>query len=283
MAGLKKSNGNNELDKLVNEIESESQRTLGELEVSEDGLVHDQDLLAGYLDKETGVRHMTFTYREMNGKDEEAIAKAEVRANGAKITNTIVERCVVEIGTLTKKDLGTKKWGELVRNLYSGDLDYMALKIRELSKGTEVEFKHKCPNCKTNLTSIVDTSEFGITDFGGQDEVPFTLPRGYKDSKGVIHREGTIRQMTGLDREIIVPLFKKNYAVATTMLITRLIKFNDGAMVTNDCVSNMSLRDREYLEKEIKGTVFGIESNLELTCSACGEDISGEVGTSNFF
>ena len=74
MAGLKKANNgsNNELDKVVSQIESENTRSLNEeIEVSEDGLVHDVPLLAGYVDKD-GVLHTTFTYREMNGKDEEA-------------------------------------------------------------------------------------------------------------------------------------------------------------------------------------------------------------------
>ena len=163
---LKKANQSTELEKVVDEIESGDIRTLSdEVEVAEDGYVHDEPLLAGYLDPETGQRHMTFTYREMAGKDEEAINKADVRANGGKMVNVLIERCVKAIGTLTKKELGTKKWSDLIRNLYGGDLDYMALKIRELSKGKEVEFVHKCPQCSTKLTTYINTDEFEITPF----------------------------------------------------------------------------------------------------------------------
>ena len=245
---LKKANQSTELDKVVEEIESGEIRTLNDTEVAEDGYVHDEPLLAGYLDPETGQRHMTFTYREMTGKDEEAINKAEVRANGGKMVNVLIERCVKSIGTLTKKELGTKKWSDLIRNLYGGDLDYMALKIRELSKGKEVEFTHKCPQCNTKLTTYIDTDEFAVTPFSGADTVDFELPRGYKDKRGVVHKTGTIRMLNGLDREIVFPQFRKNSAVATTLLLPRLIKFDDGAVVTNDMVSDMSVRDREYLE-----------------------------------
>ena len=42
MAGLKKASNNNDLEKVVNEIESEGYRTQNEdIEVSEDGYVHD--------------------------------------------------------------------------------------------------------------------------------------------------------------------------------------------------------------------------------------------------
>ena len=282
MAGLKKSTENNsELTKVVDQIESESIRTFNdEIEVSEDGYVHDVPLLAGYTDK-NGVLHTTFTYREMNGKDEEAISKAEVRQNGAKMVNVLVERCVVAIGTLTKKECGAS-WGQIIREMLGGDLDYMAFKIRELSKGKEVEFTHKCPNCGSKLTTIVNTDEFEIKPFMGSYSVDFSLVRGYKDGKGEIHKDGVLRLPNGFDREIVTPLFKKNVSTATTMLLTRLISFNDGAFVTQSLVNEMSLRDRDILEKIIKENTFGLDTSLDITCATCGADISGEVGQSNF-
>ncbi len=280
---LKKANndGSNELDKVVNEIEDENIRDLNEeIEVSEDGYVHDVPLLAGYVDKD-GVLHTTFTYREMNGKDEEAISKADVRSNGAKMVNVLVERCVTQIGTLTKKECGAR-WGTIIREMLGGDLDYMAFKIRELSKGKEVEFAHKCPNCGTKLTTIVSTDEFNIKPYMGQSAIDFELVRGYKDKKGEVHKDGVMRLPNGLDREIVTPLFKKNPSTAMTMLLTRLIAFNDGALVIQNLVNEMSLRDRKILEEIIKENTFGVDTSLEIICSSCGQDISGEVGQSNF-
>ena len=281
MAGLKKANNRNDLDKVVGQIEQENFRTLNEeVEIAEDGYVH-VPMLAGYVDSD-GNLHTTFTYREMNGKDEEAINKADVRQNGAKLINVLVERCVVQIGTLTKKECGAR-WGTIIRELLGGDLDYMAFKIRELSKGKEIEFKHKCPNCGTKLTTVVNTDEFELRPYMGQSVIDFTLFRGYKDGKGEVHKDGAIRLPNGFDREIVTPLFKKNASTAMTMMLTRLISFNDGALVTQNLVSEMSLRDREILEKIIKENTFGIETVLEnLICDSCGQDISGEVGQANF-
>ena len=281
MAGLKKAN-NNEFDKVVSQIEDENIRELSDVvEVAEDGYVHDVPLLAGYVDSE-GKLHQTFTYREMNGKDEEALSKAEIRSNGAKLVNTLVERCVVAIGTLTKKECGAR-WGTIIREMLGGDLDYMAFKIRELSKGNEVEFSHKCPNCGTKLTTIVNTEEFNIMPYTGQSAIEFSLVRGYKDNKGGVHKEGTIRLPNGFDREIVTPMFKKNASTAMTMLMTRLITFHSDVAVTQNGVSEMSLRDRDILEKIIKDNTFGIDTTIEnLMCTNCGQDISGEVGQSNF-
>ena len=280
MALKKSNNSSNEVDKVVSQIEEENIRTFSDIEVSEDGYVHDVPMLAGYVDK-NGTLHNTFTYREMTGKDEEAISKADVRSNGAKMMNTLVERCVVAIGTLTKKECGAQ-WGTIIRELLGGDIDYMAFKIRELSKGNEVEFVHKCPNCGTKLTTIVNTDEFNIKPYQGQSAINFTLARGYKDGKKEIHKEGVIRLPNGFDREIVTPLFKKNMSTAMTMLLTRLVSFNDGALVTQNNINEMTLRDREILEEIIKENTFGIDTTLELTCSSCGQDISGEVGQSNF-
>lgn len=282
MAGLKKANqSDNEFDKVVSQIENENVRTLSDVSVSEDGYVYNEPMLAGYTDK-NGVFHDTFTYREMNGKDEEAISKSDVRVNGAKMMNILVERCVTQIGTLTKKECGTAEWGKIVRELLGGDLDYMAFKIRELSKGKEVEFTHKCPECGTKLTTIVQTDEFNIKPYMGKSSIDFELIRGYKDAKGQIHKTGTLRLPNGFDREVVTPLFKKNVSTAMSMLLTRLVTFSDGAMVTQNQISEMTLRDREILEKIIKDNTFGIDTTIDIVCSSCGTDISGEAGQSNF-
>ena len=288
MATLKgnssKKNNMEEVTKAIEAAEEDNVRQLeGDIEIGEDGCVHDEPLLAGYVD-EDGNLHKTFTYREMTGKDEEAISRNDVKANGAKLVNVLCERCVTEIGSLKKKEVGSSKWGEIIRSMLGADLDYMALKIRELSKGKEVEFSHKCPNCGAKLITIVQTDEFEIKPFGGQSVLPFTLGHnGYKDKKGVIHREGVIRLANGFDREIVTPMFKKNASTATSLLLSRLVKFNDGALVTQQGITDMSLRDRGILEDLLRDNVFGIDTSTEIMCETCGTDLSGEVGTSNFF
>ena len=153
-------------------------------------------------------------------------------------------------------------------------------------------FISHCVNCvihcnhylsPTTITLLMKTDEFNIRPFMGQSAIDFSLVRGYRDGKGEVHKDGVIRLPNGFDREIVTPLFKKNGSTAITMLMTRLIAFNDGAVVTQNNVNEMTLRDREILEKIIKENAFGVDTSLELSCSSCGQDISGEVGESNFF
>lgn len=285
---VKKVASNNGADEIAKVSEQLDEEEIRQLDMStpvsdEDGIIRNVPLLAGFID-ENGVLQDTFSYREMTGKDEEAISKNDIRSNGAKLINTLVERCVVAIGTHTKKELGTVKWAKLIREMLGGDLDYMAFKIREVSKGREISFSHKCPNCGQKLVTVINTEEFPINTFKGEYKVEFTLERGYKDPKGAIHKTGTLRLPNGYDREMVTPLFKKNPSTAITALLSRLITFDDGAYVSQNNIGEMYLRDRDILENIIKENTFGIDTTIEgITCDNCGQDLSGEVGESNFF
>lgn len=285
MAALKKSGNkaNNDIAQVIHEIEDEGRPLMNEISVAEDGIVHDIPLLAGYTD-ENGVKHTTFSYREMNGRDEEAINKADVKANPARIMITLATRCVTEIGSISKKEVGASKWGQIIRSLYAGDLDYINFKIRELSKGKEVTFKHKCPHCRTELTTVVNTDEFTIKEFNGDDKVPFELVRGVKDKKGEVHKTGYVRPINGYDREIVMPIFKKNSSTAVSLLMTRVMQFDDDYPITQDDVTNMTLRDRDIIQEIMNSMTFGINiDDVDITCTNCGEYLTGSTGQSDFF
>lgn len=283
---VKKVGAKKNFEETVAQVEAEDMEkiNLDTPMTDEDGIVHDVPLLCGYRDPETGELHTTFSYREMDGRDEEAISKGDVRSNGAKLTNVLCERCVVQIGSLTKKECGPKKWGHIIRSMLSGDLDYMMLKIREISKGKTITFTHKCRNCNTKLKTEIGTDELGIIPFGGLEEIPFTLPgRGYKDNNGKYHKEGVLRLMNGYDREVITPLLMKNKAQATTSLIVRTVTFNDDTPVFQDNVKAMSLKDREYLENLSSESVFGVTMELtDIICPTCGYDMSEDGAQSDF-
>lgn len=269
-------------EKVVRQIEEENYRTVNSMSTDEDGVVRDFPLLAG-VDFE-GEHLETVSFREMTGRDEEAINKGDVKSNSGKLVNVLLERVLVDIGGHTKKELGNKKWHDLILDMLGCDLDYILVQVRKLSKGNDLTFTHVCPDCKTKLNTTVDIDDLEVKPFNGNFETSFELPgRGYKDSKGNYHKTGVIRCMNGRDREIVVPLFRKNPSSGETMLITRLIKFDDGINVSSSNVADMSVRDREYLAEIIKENVFGIDTNIEVTCDTCGTEITGEIGTSDFF
>jgi hypothetical protein len=84
-----------------------------------------------------------------------------------------------------------------------------------------------------------------------QTEYEFTLPKGYVDSNGILHREGTMRLATAADE--ITPLrdprVKANEAylsvVVLSRVITRLGKITD---INTNLVENLFTADLAYLQ-----------------------------------
>lgn len=278
------SNGK-EFNDVVEQIEDESRARMSDTPSAEDGQIHDEPLLAGYRD-ENGIIHDTFTYREMTGADEEAINKPDIKSNPGRVMCTLVERCVTQIGSLSKKEVGTVQWGKIIRSMYVGDIEYMMFKIREFSKGKTITFTHKCPHCRTNVETEVETEEFDIMPFNGMHETQFELRKGVKDHHGNYHTTGVVRMMNGYDAEMVLPQFRKNQAAATTLLMSRLMKFDesgDGFMLNTSMVSNMTIHDRDVITGIMNDNKFGVDMKVDIVCPNCGEYLSEEAGVSDFF
>lgn len=241
-------------------------------------------LLAGYVDKD-GITHSTFTLREMTGADEEFVNRSDIKTNGAKVATALLSRCVLSVGTLTRKSVGNPKdWENIFKEMYTGDRDIMLLELRRLSIGDTIEVTHTCPNpeCKAKLKTEVSIDELTILEFDGMREIPFELPRGYKDRKGVLHKTGIMRRPNGLDGELLTPLAKNNIAKAETTLLTRICKFDDGAYIDESVMASLSVRDRNYLQTLLNDHQFGIDMTVDVMCDHCGEYFKGNLNQSNF-
>lgn len=241
-------------------------------------------LLAGYVDKD-GITHSTFTLREMTGADEEFVNRSDIKTNGAKVATALLSRCVLSVGTLTRKSVGNPKdWENIFKEMYTGDRDIMLLELRRLSIGDTIEVTHTCPNpeCKAKLKTEVSIDELTILEFDGMREIPFELPRGYKDRKGVMHKTGIMRRPNGLDGELLTPLAKNNIAKAETTLLTRICKFDDGAYIDESVMASLSVRDRNYLQTLLNDHQFGIDMTVDVMCDHCGEYFKGNLNQSNF-
>lgn len=234
-----------------------------------------------------GVEHTTFTLREMTGAEQEMVQKSDIKDNGIKVINRLLAYCVTSIGTLTPEQFGgVMKWEkEVIRKLYSGDAEYMFIKLRELSLGEEIEVSHVCPECKAKLKTTFNLEELEVVDFKGYKVIPFELPSPVVNANGAEVISGTMRLPTQEDKEMLLPVAKKNTATAETMLLTRLCVFSDGTPFDNNMLRKMSVRNRKYLLELLADNVFGVKTTLSLECSNCGlpfEATLSEV-SSDFF
>ena len=268
----------------MDDIDERTSFGLSDVMFDEDGKSSEIKLLCGV--RYQGVLYDTFTYREMTGEDEEAISKSELRSNQAKLITLLLERCIKSIGGLTRKELGLKPWHDLIASMYVGDQDFMLLAIRAGSLGHELEVTNECPNpdCKAKLKTFIDVDELSIKPFKGLEEIPFTLNKGYKDMRGNVWKDGIMRISTGLDREILATVFRRNPGLAKTMMLTRLVTFTgDNAPPTTElAMKQLTTSDRKILTDLIDENQFGYETTFEITCTTCGEVFTGDLSGTSF-
>lgn len=241
------------------------------------------EMLKGYRD-ENGVVHKEFELREITGADEEAIAKKEIKSNGAKVLRTLLARCCTRIGTLEKSAMKESKWVDIIQSLSVADQDYMVLRLRAISVGEVIESKHVCPNedCKEEIITSADIDEFEITPFDGIEEIEFELPKGFVDKDGKVLRKGKLRHPNGLDREILDGIARKNIGHANTLMLTRCIVDLEGIKVYDDLVRNLSIKDRNYLLNLIQEHKFGVNLEIDIECPSCYDTFKASLNAVNF-
>ncbi len=106
-----------------------------------------------------------------------------------------------------------------------------------------------------------------------QTEFEFTLPCGYVDEQGNLHRQGTMRRATALDE--VEPLrdarVRTNEAYLTILLLSRVVsRLGDISPVTSAVVERLFSTDFTYLQ-DLYLRVNGAGSDLvETQCPSCG-------------
>lgn len=93
-----------------------------------------------------------------------------------------------------------------------------------------------------------------------QTEFPFTLPRGFVDDHGTLHREGVMRLATARDE--IEPLrdarVKENEAYLTVIVLSRtIVKLGSVPQVTPKTIEGMFSSDLAYLQDFYTRINFG--------------------------
>lgn len=86
---------------------------------------------------------------------------------------------------------------------------------------------------------------------GLQTEYEFTLPRGYVDPEGNLHRQGVMRLATALDEIVPMkdPRVKSNPAYLTVILLTRVItRLGTLEDVTSVVIERLFSADFAYLQ-----------------------------------
>ena len=116
-----------------------------------------------------------------------------------------------------------------------------------------------------------------------QTEFEFTLPRGYVDEHGALHRNGAMRLATALDEvePLQDPRVRANEGYLSILLLSRVItRLGDLGQPTPEMVERLFSSDFAYLQ-ELYVRLNETESSLiETQCPTCGSrfalDLAGE-------
>lgn len=103
-------------------------------------------------------------------------------------------------------------------------------------------------------------------------EVSFTLPKGYVDTEGTLHREGTMRLATARDE--IEPLreaqVRENEAYLTVLLLSRVVtRIGDVTDVTPGMIEELFAADFDHLQRLYERLNTDGEAVGSVTCPSC--------------
>ena len=113
-------------------------------------------------------------------------------------------------------------------------------------------------------------------------EFPFTLPRGYVDKEGKVHREGVMRLATARDE--ILPLqdyrVQSNRAYLVIVLLSRVItKLGDLPVVSVTEIENLFSTDLAFLQEFYRKINEDGAARHHIACPACAHEFDIDMAT----
>jgi hypothetical protein len=122
--------------------------------------------------------------------------------------------------------------------------------------------------------SLGETSDTLTTEFA------FTLPRGYVDASGTVHRDGVMRLATARDE--LVPLHddrvRENAAYLTVVLIARVItRLGTIDDVHPGLVENFFATDLAFLQDLYRRINTEGHTHASVTCPSCQHQFTVDV------
>ena len=115
---------------------------------------------------------------------------------------------------------------------------------------------------------------------GLQTEFDFTLPRGYVDKDGTLHRKGVMRLATAIDEisPLRDPRVRQNTAYLTIILLARVItKLGTLSDVNPGVVEGMFSADLAYLQALYRRVNENASTAVTTTCPECGHEFEVET------
>lgn len=113
-----------------------------------------------------------------------------------------------------------------------------------------------------------------------QTEIAFTLPKGYVDERGSVHREGTMRLATARDEiePLRDPEIRQNEAYLSVLLLARTItRLGDITDIGPRLVEDLYAADFDHLQRLYERINSDGEAVGVLSCPACSHEFEVDL------
>lgn len=113
-----------------------------------------------------------------------------------------------------------------------------------------------------------------------QTEYKFTLPRGYIDSDGLLHKEGIMRLATAADEIVPMkdPRVQQNPSYLTIILLSRVIvRLGDLPIVDNRVVEKLFTADLAFLQQFYENINAASPPEISCICPHCSKQFRTPV------
>ena len=225
------------------------------------------ELPRGFL-AQGGVRHTEVEVRELNGADEERLARYK---SEEEVYNAIIAMSVVRIGTvdLSSEPLSAKE--PIVSSLLLGERSLIFLKASEATFGNERDLAITCGSCETEQeTTILVDHDFPLIFPAGEDE-ELQDTYDYKLRTGQVV---TYRLPIGSD--IVDMASLRSIPERSSLLLTKIILNVDGRVPAdiNTFVKTMGMADRRLLVEDVDSKAPFVDLTVKTQCIACEEEVT---------
>lgn len=130
------------------------------------------------------------------------------------------------------------------------------------------------------LDPTSDPGEYAAAPVPLRTEFPFSLPRGYVDANGTVHRDGTMRLATARDE--LVPLrddrVRENGAYLTVVLLARVItRIGSITDIHVGVIEELFASDLAFLQDMYRRINTEGTTRAMVRCPSCEHDFAVDV------
>ena len=114
----------------------------------------------------------------------------------------------------------------------------------------------------------------------GQPGFPFTLPHGYVDNEGVVHRGGTMRLASAMDEVAPLkdPRVQTNPAYLAVILLSRVVTSLGGlAQIYPSVIEGLPVADFAFLQSMYLRVNEHGHNRVAVACPECAHRFEAEV------